>query len=246
MDSADTFWVAACARSHLQTLLPLFLPLAADPLLLCSLSPAIFLHNRPRVSTSWWRCLTNSASIWATLAMKSNNSLFQLNQLLFFLFPAFKVNLDQGLELHQVLLHPFTMYILQRHEVHQFSSLICSKIPYWSQMSQHPEGAQWCLYFLYFLTYIKIHFFSIRNLWRDQVGHYKWPEKGKQHDYIRSPRVKCSWMSLTFSHEIWAAGSVCEDLVSSQHSCMSVLALCNLKWFFIFFFAFYNHISKRV
>lgn len=104
---------------HLQTLLPLFLPLAANPLLLRSLSAAILLLDRPRVNRPWWRRLT--LPTWTVAARRPHNPLFQLNQLLFFFFPALKVNLDQGLELHQVLLHPFTMDILQRQEVHTFA-----------------------------------------------------------------------------------------------------------------------------
>lgn len=44
----------------------------------------------------------------------SHNPLLETNELFFFLFSALKVNLDQSLKLHQVLLHPFTMYILQK------------------------------------------------------------------------------------------------------------------------------------
>lgn len=40
-------------RLHLQTLLPLFLPFAANSLLLCSLSAAIFLHVRRHVNRPW-------------------------------------------------------------------------------------------------------------------------------------------------------------------------------------------------
>lgn len=154
--------------SHLQALLPLFLPLTADSLLLCSLGAAIFLHDRPAVSGPWKNC----AYILQT--KKPYNSLLQLNQLLFFLFPAVKVNLDQGLELHQVLLHPFTMDILQRREGHNF----CMTRHFNKNQQQQPFWEQIiiCLNFLFLLTYIKIHLFSIRNLWRDQVGHHEWPE----------------------------------------------------------------------
>lgn len=58
-------------RLHLQTPLPLFLPLAANSLLLCSLSATFFLHNRPCVNRPWWRCLTNCAYSWTVTAKKA-------------------------------------------------------------------------------------------------------------------------------------------------------------------------------
>lgn len=70
---------------HLQPLLPLFLPLAADSLLLCSLCAAIFLHKSPRVSRPWRRRPTNSAYLWTITILSlrwisSSSSFFLLSK----------------------------------------------------------------------------------------------------------------------------------------------------------------------
>lgn len=43
---------------------------------------------------------------------RAYNPFFEMNDLFFFLLPALEMNLDQRLKLHQVLLHPLTMYVL--------------------------------------------------------------------------------------------------------------------------------------
>lgn len=58
----------------------------------------------------------------------AHNPLLELNYLLFFFLSALKVNLNQSLKLHQVLLHPFTMDILQTQgsDVKLASTLTCN------------------------------------------------------------------------------------------------------------------------
>lgn len=108
----------AGTRSYLQAPLSLFLSLTADSLLLCSLWTALLLHNILHLtrrkgksfSISVRECIYSSIFI----SKSSHNPLLETYELFFLLFPALKVNLDQSLQLHQVLLHPFTMYVLQK------------------------------------------------------------------------------------------------------------------------------------
>lgn len=102
--------------AHLKTLLPLPLPLATDPVLLCPLGTTLLLQSTP----VWQSRVNPSARQHAGRELLqrpqrncSHNPLLEADELLLLLLPALKVNLDQSLQFHQVLLHPLPVDVLQ-------------------------------------------------------------------------------------------------------------------------------------
>lgn len=70
-----------------------------------------FAHAWTKVTVKRNKSLTAD---WLLTSHQTHNSFFEVNQLLLLLLPAVKVNLDQRLQLHQVLLHPLTMDVLKK------------------------------------------------------------------------------------------------------------------------------------
>lgn len=64
------------------------------------------------------QCARQCVYILSSTAKGSHNPLLEANELLLFLLSALEVNLDQSLQLHQVLLHPFSMDVLQTEVRH--------------------------------------------------------------------------------------------------------------------------------
>lgn len=90
----------------------------------------------------------------------SHNPLLEADDLLLLLFPALKVDLDQSLQFHQVLLHPFPVDVLQTKDRPALSlDVACAQY----------------LHVLVKFTHIKIHYLTIRNLRGDEVGHDEGP-----------------------------------------------------------------------
>lgn len=98
----------------------------------------------------------------------SHNPLFEADDLVLLLLPALKVNLNQSLQFHQVLLHPLPVDVLQTKDRQALS--LCAW--YWIYTLVNScfvtEGS------LKF-TYIEIHLLSIGDLRGDEVRHDKGP-----------------------------------------------------------------------
>lgn len=88
----------------------------AAPLARPVVSPARQTVSQTRILKP--RCARQCVYILPSTAKGSHNPLLEADELLLFLLSALEVNLDQSLQLHQVLLHPFSMDVLQTEVRH--------------------------------------------------------------------------------------------------------------------------------